>query len=80
VEIEEPPPTVDGSWGPWTEYSRCSRTCGVGVSQSARYCNQPSPKNGGKYCLGERRRHRTCNIWVSWCWQILVILRSSIIT
>ncbi|XP_076803513.1 A disintegrin and metalloproteinase with thrombospondin motifs 7-like isoform X2 [Clavelina lepadiformis] len=53
----------NGGWGPWTKWSRCSRTCGVGISYSARYCNRPVPRNGGRYCLGERRRYRTCNTW-----------------
>ncbi|XP_051539220.1 A disintegrin and metalloproteinase with thrombospondin motifs 6-like [Myxocyprinus asiaticus] len=55
------PQSVDGSWGPWTSWGECSRTCGGGVSSSMRHCDSPSPTGGGKYCLGERKRYRSCN-------------------
>ncbi|XP_023670901.2 A disintegrin and metalloproteinase with thrombospondin motifs 7 isoform X2 [Paramormyrops kingsleyae] len=54
------PERVDGGWGPWSEWSACSRTCSTGVQDAQRDCNSPIPKHGGKYCLGERRRYRTC--------------------
>nr|CAB3220002.1 A disintegrin and metalloproteinase with thrombospondin motifs 7-like [Phallusia mammillata] len=63
VPVGKRPSAVNGSWSGWTSWSRCSRTCGIGVSFSARYCDRPPPSNGGSYCLGERRRYRTCNIW-----------------
>ncbi|XP_078378045.1 A disintegrin and metalloproteinase with thrombospondin motifs 19-like [Oculina patagonica] len=52
----------DGGWGPWTEWSKCSRTCGMGVSAQKRECDSPSPLNGGRYCEGESRKFRTCNV------------------
>ncbi|XP_037680429.1 A disintegrin and metalloproteinase with thrombospondin motifs 10 isoform X1 [Choloepus didactylus] len=55
------PEGVDGAWGPWAPWGDCSRTCGGGVSSSSRHCDSPRPTIGGKYCLGERRRHRSCN-------------------
>ncbi|TRY68193.1 hypothetical protein DNTS_027843 [Danionella cerebrum] len=55
------PHSVDGSWGPWTSWGECSRTCGGGVSSSMRHCDSPAPTGGGKYCLGERKRYRSCN-------------------
>uniref|UniRef100_A0A8C2ET39 ADAM metallopeptidase with thrombospondin type 1 motif, 6 n=1 Tax=Cyprinus carpio TaxID=7962 RepID=A0A8C2ET39_CYPCA len=55
------PQSVDGSWGPWTSWGECSRTCGGGVSSSMRHCDSPAPTGGGKYCLGERKRYRSCN-------------------
>ncbi|XP_076875243.1 A disintegrin and metalloproteinase with thrombospondin motifs 6 [Brachyhypopomus gauderio] len=55
------PQGVDGGWGPWSTWGECSRTCGGGVSSSARYCDSPAPSGGGKYCLGERKRYRSCN-------------------
>ncbi|XP_051828447.1 A disintegrin and metalloproteinase with thrombospondin motifs 10 isoform X1 [Antechinus flavipes] len=55
------PEGVDGAWGPWTSWGECSRTCGGGVSSSSRQCDSPRPTIGGKYCLGERRRYRSCN-------------------
>uniref|UniRef100_W5MX96 ADAM metallopeptidase with thrombospondin type 1 motif 6 n=1 Tax=Lepisosteus oculatus TaxID=7918 RepID=W5MX96_LEPOC len=55
------PQSVDGSWGPWSIWGECSRTCGGGVSSSVRHCDSPAPSGGGKYCLGERKRYRSCN-------------------
>jgi hypothetical protein len=52
---------VDGGWGQWEPYSKCTRTCGGGVQFSERECNQPTPVNGGQYCVGQRRQHRSCN-------------------
>nr|DBA28593.1 TPA: hypothetical protein GDO54_008922 [Pyxicephalus adspersus] len=56
------PEGVDGAWGPWSSWGECSRTCGGGVSSSVRHCDSPRPTIGGKYCLGERKRYRSCNI------------------
>uniref|UniRef100_A0AAY5EWT5 Peptidase M12B domain-containing protein n=1 Tax=Electrophorus electricus TaxID=8005 RepID=A0AAY5EWT5_ELEEL len=61
VEVERQPQTVDGGWEAWSEWSTCSRTCGAGVQNAQRDCVSPAPRNGGKYCLGERRRYRICN-------------------
>uniref|UniRef100_A0A8C2T486 ADAM cysteine-rich domain-containing protein n=1 Tax=Coturnix japonica TaxID=93934 RepID=A0A8C2T486_COTJA len=59
VELMVP---VDGSWSPWSPWSRCSRSCGGGVSSSQRFCSRPTPRNGGRFCRGERLRFRSCNI------------------
>ncbi|XP_048469866.1 A disintegrin and metalloproteinase with thrombospondin motifs 6-like [Rhincodon typus] len=56
------PEGVDGAWGPWSSWGECSRTCGGGVSYSGRQCDSPRPTIGGRYCLGERKRFRSCNI------------------
>ncbi|TKS69568.1 disintegrin and metalloproteinase with thrombospondin motifs 7 [Collichthys lucidus] len=55
------PESVNGGWAPWSEWSACSRTCGAGVQNAHRDCDNPVPKYRGKYCLGERRRYKTCN-------------------
>uniref|UniRef100_A0AAY4DII0 A disintegrin and metalloproteinase with thrombospondin motifs 6 n=1 Tax=Denticeps clupeoides TaxID=299321 RepID=A0AAY4DII0_9TELE len=55
------PQIVDGGWGPWSLWGECSRTCGGGVSSSMRLCDSPAPSGGGKHCLGERKRYRSCN-------------------
>ena len=31
----------DGGWNQWEEWSECSRSCGMGVQYSDRYCNSP---------------------------------------
>uniref|UniRef100_A0A8C4HB19 A disintegrin and metalloproteinase with thrombospondin motifs 7 n=1 Tax=Dicentrarchus labrax TaxID=13489 RepID=A0A8C4HB19_DICLA len=55
------PESVNGGWASWSEWSACSRTCGAGVRSAHRDCDNPVPKYGGKYCLGERRRYKICN-------------------
>uniref|UniRef100_A0A8C5NEU0 A disintegrin and metalloproteinase with thrombospondin motifs 7-like n=1 Tax=Gouania willdenowi TaxID=441366 RepID=A0A8C5NEU0_GOUWI len=55
------PQSIHGGWGSWGEWSACSRTCGAGVESAERDCDDPIPKYGGRYCLGERRRHKICN-------------------
>ncbi|NXO03445.1 ATS1 metalloproteinase, partial [Rhinopomastus cyanomelas] len=52
---------VHGSWGSWGEWGECSRTCGGGVQYSFRECDNPVPKNGGRYCEGKRVQYRSCN-------------------
>lgn len=42
-------------------YGDCSRHCGGGIQSATRDCNSPSPTNGGKYCIGNRIRYRSCN-------------------
>lgn len=61
IERGEIPESVDGGWGPWRNYSECSRTCGAGVSFTERHCDNPRPANGGKYCIGEWKKYRLCN-------------------
>ncbi|VDD89911.1 unnamed protein product [Enterobius vermicularis] len=52
----------DGGWGEWGQWGDCSRTCGGGVQQAIRKCDSPRPSGGGKYCIGQRERYRSCNI------------------
>ena len=61
VPIGQKPHVRDGEWGTWGQWSPCSRTCGSGVTFKERDCNDPAPLNGGRYCLGERRKYRVCN-------------------
>ncbi|CAD7087043.1 unnamed protein product [Hermetia illucens] len=60
VPIEEKTP-VNGGWGNWSDWSTCSRSCGGGISMQLRECNNPSPANGGTFCIGERKRYVVCN-------------------
>ncbi|KAG4065960.1 hypothetical protein HA402_006678 [Bradysia odoriphaga] len=61
VPIEELPNPVDGGWGNWNEWSKCSRSCGGGISMQSRQCDHPTPANGGSFCVGERIRYKICN-------------------
>ena len=65
VAMGEKPEAINGNWGPWSEWSACTRTCGAGVLVSQRSCNNPAPANGGKYCTGDRKRYKICNVQVS---------------
>ncbi|XP_074642310.1 A disintegrin and metalloproteinase with thrombospondin motifs 6-like [Tubulanus polymorphus] len=55
------PEEINGNWSEWSDWSQCSRTCGGGVMKSYRNCDNPSPTHGGRYCLGDRKRFRSCN-------------------
>ncbi|XP_041047780.1 A disintegrin and metalloproteinase with thrombospondin motifs 9-like isoform X1 [Carcharodon carcharias] len=61
--VKDPAETsvVDGTWGPWSPFGSCSRTCGGGIKNAVRECNKPEPRNGGKYCVGRRMKFRSCN-------------------
>lgn len=61
TEMGERPEAIDGHWGPWSNWSECSRSCGGGVMVSERHCDHPRPAYGGRYCIGERKRYRMCN-------------------
>ncbi|XP_058025976.1 properdin [Ahaetulla prasina] len=54
----------DGNWGIWKPFQPCSVTCGVGQILQKRLCDNPSPKHGGKACLGEDIRRQPCTIKV----------------
>ncbi|XP_074539403.1 thrombospondin type-1 domain-containing protein 4 isoform X1 [Halichoeres trimaculatus] len=41
-QVFEPVP-IDGVWSVWGEWSECTQTCGVGVSQRSRKCTPPPP-------------------------------------
>lgn len=60
--LDYQPQPVDGSWGQWLSWDMCTRTCGGGIESSFRRCNDPEPRHGGKYCVGQRKRYRSCNI------------------
>ncbi|XP_043835694.1 A disintegrin and metalloproteinase with thrombospondin motifs 9 isoform X2 [Dromiciops gliroides] len=54
-------PRTDGSWGNWSHFGTCSRTCGGGIKTATRECNRPEPRNGGRYCTGRRMKFKSCN-------------------
>ncbi|XP_076245559.1 thrombospondin type-1 domain-containing protein 4 [Calliopsis andreniformis] len=63
-----------GSWGPWSAWSECSRTCGTGIQSQSREC-VPHQRllrkrsiiaengTGGSrpICIGTYKRYHTCN-------------------
>ncbi|KAM5264414.1 A disintegrin and metalloproteinase with thrombospondin motifs 12 [Ctenodactylus gundi] len=62
ITVGKKPESIAGGWGRWSSWSHCSRTCGAGAQSAERLCNNPEPKFGGKYCTGERKRYRLCNV------------------
>ncbi|XP_046402802.1 LOW QUALITY PROTEIN: papilin [Ischnura elegans] len=59
-------PKTDGSadagpWGPWSEPSECSRSCGGGIAFQTRSCLELS-QDGSPRCVGGLRRYFSCNI------------------
>uniref|UniRef100_A0A8C6RNG9 ADAM metallopeptidase with thrombospondin type 1 motif 12 n=1 Tax=Nannospalax galili TaxID=1026970 RepID=A0A8C6RNG9_NANGA len=62
ITVGKKPESIPGGWGRWSSWSHCSRTCGAGAQSAERLCNNPEPKFGGKYCTGERKRYRLCNV------------------
>ena len=51
---------VDGEWGPWSEWSVCSKLCDTGVQQRHRSCNRP--QFGGAGCIGDNTQMKKCNL------------------
>ncbi|XP_068187014.1 A disintegrin and metalloproteinase with thrombospondin motifs 2-like [Antennarius striatus] len=51
----------DGSWGTWSSYGSCSRTCGGGVRFRSRRCDNPVPANGGRTCFGNSYEFQLCS-------------------
>ena len=47
------PHIISGEWSSWSDWSSCNRTCGGGVRERRRECNDPAPACGGSSCQGE---------------------------
>ncbi|XP_027560313.1 hemicentin-1 isoform X2 [Neopelma chrysocephalum] len=52
---------VHGGFSPWLEWRACSVTCGQGVQERLRQCNNPLPANGGRSCEGPHNDVRSCH-------------------
>ncbi|NXD22650.1 PPN protein, partial [Spelaeornis formosus] len=48
-------------WGSWGEWSKCSRSCGGGVSFRQRRCYSQRTE-GPSSCLGPTRSYQSCNV------------------
>lgn len=53
--------SVDGGWGQWSDWTKCSKSCGGGVQSRRRECDSPSPDGRGSYCEGLGTEVVTCN-------------------
>ncbi|NXU61718.1 CO7 protein, partial [Horornis vulcanius] len=54
--VQDQPGIVDGQWSCWSSWSPCSG----GRKSRSRTCNNPSPRGGGKACLGEQHESKAC--------------------
>ena len=52
---------VDGKWSEWIDSKPCSEACGNYLIQRKRYCNDPSPSEGGRECWGLSDDFQFCN-------------------
>ncbi|XP_050415487.1 uncharacterized protein LOC126829582 isoform X1 [Patella vulgata] len=53
-------PNSDGKWSSWSEWGKCSPSCGAGKRSRYRLCNTPAPANGGRFCSGEAFQWQSC--------------------
>ncbi|XP_034952483.1 A disintegrin and metalloproteinase with thrombospondin motifs 2-like [Chelonus insularis] len=51
---------VDSKWSPWSLWSKCSVTCGIGVQIRRRQCNNLTPFSDGRDCDGNSTDFRIC--------------------
>ena len=54
------PGPVDGGWGEWKTWTKCTKSCGGGKTERTRRCDSPKPAHGGKYCMGHPYQTRDC--------------------
>ena len=54
---------VNGGYSKWSDFGKCSVSCGGGVQSRSRSCDNPKPAHGGKDCskLGPALESRSCN-------------------
>ncbi|CAJ0944218.1 unnamed protein product [Ranitomeya imitator] len=65
---------VNGGFSEWQEWGPCTRSCGQGVQERVRMCNNPPPANGGRPCMGRDVDVRACSLplcpvdggWTGW--------------
>lgn len=55
---------VNGGYGDWFDFGACSVTCGEGVQERKRLCDNPSPQYGGESCekLGPSVETKACQM------------------
>ncbi|XP_063684803.1 SCO-spondin-like [Bolinopsis microptera] len=58
----DPCSAVDGGWGEYGAWSKCSAVCGgKGTQIRSKECNNPAPANGGAVCVGDDVQTQSCN-------------------
>ncbi|XP_031561207.1 mucin-like protein, partial [Actinia tenebrosa] len=51
---------VDGNFSEWSNWTRCSVSCGNGTQERNRSCSKPTPAYGGNNCTGNHSEIRYC--------------------
>ncbi|EDO26284.1 predicted protein, partial [Nematostella vectensis] len=51
----------DGEFSDWTEWTKCTSSCGKGVRSRSRSCTAPAPELGGKPCVGPTEQTMACD-------------------
>ena len=54
--------SVNGGYGTWSEWTSCPVTCGEGVQERHRLCDNPVPSDGGADCsvIGKSEETKLC--------------------
>ncbi|XP_071836091.1 uncharacterized protein [Apostichopus japonicus] len=55
-------PPVNGSYSNWSNFTECSTTCGGGVKNRTRSCDNPPPQHGGADCVEPSVEVKDCNM------------------
>ncbi|XP_076098968.1 uncharacterized protein LOC143068637 [Mytilus galloprovincialis] len=57
---QDNPCPINGDWGHWTPWEKCSKTCGSGTKSRSRECSDPLPQHGGNFCDGFPKEYTGC--------------------
>ncbi|KFM79347.1 Semaphorin-5B, partial [Stegodyphus mimosarum] len=73
IRCPKPDAPVDGDWGDWSKWAPCSQikkdSSNDGCLCRQRFCDRPSPTNGGKKCDGISVQVTNCTVhgqWTEW--------------
>ncbi|KAH3882757.1 hypothetical protein DPMN_006702 [Dreissena polymorpha] len=53
---------INGGWSLWSDWGRCTRSCGMGRQYRYRRCNNPAPVGKGAPCEGSNQDVVVCNL------------------